>query len=85
MIPVGWKLMIVFSLASAVALTAPSAAAQSKRKVSRKPASASVCDRPPCVYMPSFGESYNRHNLPPGGYINFNDGRSGANYSPNGG
>jgi hypothetical protein len=77
-----WRISATaLGVACAIAVSVASAEAQKARK---KPVSRQQ------TYQQSFGSQppssgpYNRYNLPPGGGINFNDGRSGANYNGGG-
>ena len=71
------------AVACAIAVSIASAEARSARKMPISRASQQT-------YQQSFGSQpptsgpYDRYHLPPGGGINFNDGRSGANYNGGG-
>ena len=79
-----WKIpATALGVACAIAVSIASAEAQKARK---KPVNRGSQQ----TYQQSFGSQplssgpYNRYNMPPGGGINFNDGRLGANYNGGG-
>ena len=81
------KLALALGVVGAIALSAPSAEARTKRsapKAQQTITSNPFAYQPPVYQAPSFRGSYNLYG---GGYsgggINFNDGRNGANYNPN--
>jgi hypothetical protein len=79
---------VVLGSAMAIALLTASTAAEAARKKSSRSAVTSSQVQLPNAGRASFGYQpqggYGRYNLPPGGGINFNDGRLGANYSGGG-
>jgi hypothetical protein len=81
------KLALALGVVGAIALSAPSAEARTKRKAPT--AEQTVTGNPfayqgPAYQAPSYRGSYNLYgNGYAGGGINFNDGRNGANYNPN--
>lgn len=84
------KLIVAVSGAALVALLVVATGAQAapKKVVSRSGVSSSQA-QPPGVGRSSYGYQvprggYDRYNMPPGGGINFNDGRFGANFSVGG-
>lgn len=79
---------IAMVLAGAIALIAASAGAEAASKkstgraaVTSKQVQPSNANRSSYGYQPPV-QTYDRYNMPPGGGINFNDGRFGANYNP---
>ncbi len=79
-----WRITTTaLAAACAVAVSVASVEAQSTRKKTLKRGSQQT-------YQQSFGSPpvsggpYNRYNVSPGGGINFNDGRLGANYNGGG-
>jgi hypothetical protein len=86
MIGTSSKLALALGVVGAIALSVPSAEARTKRSA---PKAEQTITSSPSVYLgPAYQARSNRgsYNLYGGGYsggINFNDGRSGANYSPN--
>ena len=82
MISTSSKLAMALGVIGAIALSVPSAEASSKRSTTTKVhRTATPADA--YVRQPSFRGAYNYMAPPSGGGINFNDGRSGANYNPN--
>lgn len=82
---------LVLGSAMLVALLAVSTEAEAARKKSagRSAGVSSQVIQPPNPARSSYGYQvpaggYGRYNMPPGGGINFNDGRLGANYSGGG-
>ena len=82
------KLALALGVVGAIALSVPAAEARTKRSAPR--AQHTITSNPfayqaPVYQAPSYRGSYNLYGG--GGYsgggINFNDGRSGANYNPN--
>jgi hypothetical protein len=82
------KLALALGVVGAIAVSVPSAEARTKRSAPR--AQQTITGNPfayqaPVYQAPSYRGSYNLYGG--GGYagggINFNDGRSGANYNPN--
>ncbi|MDQ8726248.1 hypothetical protein [Bradyrhizobium sp. LHD-71] len=80
MISINSKLAVILGVAGAIALSAPSAEARTKRTSAKAHNAASSA---PVVRQPSFRATYGFVPGPAGGGINFNDGRNGANYNPN--
>jgi hypothetical protein len=85
------KVAVVLGGALLIALSAVSTEAEAarKKKVSRSAVTTSGQVQPFNAGRSSYGYQmppggYDRYNLPPGGGINFNDGRLGANYSGGG-
>lgn len=82
---------LVLGSAMLVALLAVSTEAEAARKkstgragVSSQVVQPSSPGRSSYGYQVPSGGGYGRYNMPPGGGINFNDGRLGANYSGGG-
>ena len=77
------KLALALGVVGAIALSVPAAEARTKRSAPR--AQHTITSSPFAYQAPSYRGSYNLYGG--GGYssggINFNDGRSGANYNPN--
>jgi hypothetical protein len=78
---------MILGSAMAIALLMASTGAEAARKKSavRSGATSTQLQAPRSAYGYQGPQGvYDRYNLPPGGGINFNDGRLGANYSGGG-
>ena len=71
----------VLAVACGIAVSIPSAEAQNKRKKAANRGNQLSIQQSIGSPAPYVGS---RYNMPPGGGINFNDGRNGANYSGGG-
>jgi hypothetical protein len=76
-----WKLATVLGVVGAISFSAASAEARTKRKVSNT--QGAVATAPATVPQRSLRGSFNFAAPPAGNYINYGDGRLGANYNPN--
>lgn len=77
------KPAMALGVASAIVLSIASAEAKTRKKLVSR-ASQQTSQSLNAMQPQPYGGTYNRYNLPPGGGINFNDGRLGANYNGGG-